>query len=114
LGRSKKANQVKNQKLKRKLVIKDEAIEDIVDAALWYEQKQTFLGDEFVEEVETVFKNIESNPHIFQIQKKNIRYGYIKRFPYLIIYEVEESGIIIYGVIRAQRAPKKRYSRIKK
>jgi plasmid stabilization system protein ParE len=97
-----------------KLIIKEEAIRDITEAALWYSQKQSLLGNKFIEEVEGAFNSIHSNPFLYQVQKKNIRYGYIKRFPYMVIYEIDENDIIVYGVIQAQRNPKKRYSRAKK
>jgi plasmid stabilization system protein ParE len=96
------------------LIIKEEAVEDITNAALWYESRQSLLGEGFLKETESALKEIKSNPFLFQLQRQNIRHGYIKRFPFLIIYEVVENTIVVYAVFQAQRNPKKRYFRSKK
>ncbi len=93
------------------LVIREEAIGDMVEAALWYENHLSSLGDKFIEEVEKTLAIIKSNPHSFQVQKKSLRHGYVNRFPYIIIYEIGVRNIVVYAVIRTQRNPKKRYIR---
>lgn len=100
--------------MKWKLIISEEAVKDLTDAASWYETQKNDLGLEFINEVEKVFLTIKLNPFIFQIQRSIIRHGYVNRFPYIIIYEVEKIKVVVYAVIRAEQKPAKRYKRVKK
>ena len=62
---------------------------------------------EFVDEVLTVFDSLELNPFLNcrQHPTKNIRWRYPKRFPYRVIYEVNDDDhlVIIAAVIHAVR-----------
>ncbi len=71
------------------LVFKEEAQRDISEAYKWYESKLTNLGDSFLSELESYVSTIEREPQIFQVRKANRRYCPLKRFPYVIVYEIE-------------------------
>ena len=96
------------------LVFKEEARLDVIEITQWYDFKRTGLGDSFLIELDLVLDRIKHNPNEFQIKRKDIRHGILKRFPYLIIYRVEEKQIFIHSVIHSHRHPAKRYARLKK
>ena len=81
--------------------------EDVLEAADWYDRQQPGLGDEFIEEVVTVFEALAVNPlqYCRRHPTKNIRWRYPKRFPYRVIYEAleEERLVVIAAVIHAAR-----------
>ena len=89
------------------VVARPQSEADILEVADWYNTQRAGLGDEFIEEILTVFDALELNPllHCRQHPTKNIRWRYPKRFPYRVIYEVieEKSLVIIAGVIHAAR-----------
>jgi toxin ParE1/3/4 len=84
-----------------------EVEEDMAAAAAWYEQRQAGLGSEFVEEVIRVWRALSQNPllNCRRHPTKNIRWRYPERFPYRIIYEVQEAErrIVVAAVLHAAR-----------
>lgn len=90
------------------LEIKEEADEEITDAYLYYENRQIGLGEKFMEQLEKYFDRIRQNPKHFQIRRKNYREAYIQKFPFSIIYEQEESKIIVYSIFLCYKNPDKK------
>ena len=70
------------------LEIKDHANLEIIEAYLYYEEKRLGLGEEFLEHLNVYFDRIITNPKHFPQKRKPYREAFIKRFPYLIIYEI--------------------------
>jgi plasmid stabilization system protein ParE len=89
------------------VVARPQAKNDVLEAADWYDGQRAGLGYEFIEEVLTVFDQLEANPlqYCRRHPTKNIRWRYPNRFPYRIIYEVieEERLVVIAAVIHAAR-----------
>lgn len=83
-----------------------EATLDLQKAFDWYEIQQPGLGYEFIEEVENGFKKICSHPEYYKAVNERFRRIKISRFPYLIIYEVENITVIINSVRHGSRKPK--------
>ena len=92
------------------IFFKEQAREDVAKSFEWYDSQKPGLGDRFLSELHQTINQIGRNPHLFQVQRKNIRLGLLKRFPYLIAYEIEEKQIIIYKIIHAHRHSAKRFS----
>ena len=84
------------------LILKADAVNDISEAAMWYEEQQPFLGDEFLLEVENFIETLHLNPYLYQIQKDDLRHGYLSRFPYITVYRIENEKIVIFGFFRSQ------------
>jgi plasmid stabilization system protein ParE len=82
------------------------AQEEAAEAIDWYEDKEAGLGREFREAVETAVESIQSNPLAFPIvQGSRLRRAITHRFPYSIIYSVDENGILIVAVFHMSRNP---------
>ncbi len=96
-----------------KLIIKEEVYNDLTDIVNWYENQSANLGLNFLDEWENALKVVSKNPAIFQLQYKNFRHSKILRFPYLIIFEIDNAEVIVYAVINSYRKPAKRYKRRK-
>ncbi len=92
--------------MKYKLVIKPEAEKDLIETFQWYEQKRIGLGHDFLLQIDAGLRFIQNNPFAFPIRYKGTRRNIIKRFPYSIIYRVEDINIIILGVVYGGRDPK--------
>ena len=96
-----------NVKMKEyKIVITEIAEIDILIGKDWYNSQKNTLGDEFISEMESKIKVIQSNPYLFSFIKKDIRKALLKRFPFGIYYFVEGDVINIFAVIHFSRNPK--------
>lgn len=87
------------------------ASQELEEAFLWYEQKKENLGVELIEELEYYLQLISENPFYFEAnpEKENLRKVPLVRFPYIIIYWVDENlkAIFIDAVFHSKRKPKK-------
>ena len=91
--------------MKYRIIIRPEAEDDLKTVFLWYEDKRKGLGYDFLLQVDAGLKFIERNPKIHAIEYKGTRKHLIKRFPYKIIYLMEEEKIIVMAVIHGKRSP---------
>jgi plasmid stabilization system protein ParE len=87
------------------IIIRPEAEKDLTEAFVWYEDKRRGLGFDFLLQVDAGLRFVARNPQIYAPAYKGTRKHIIKRFPYKIIYVVEERKIIILGVIHGRRSP---------
>ena len=93
----------------RKFVFKDEAIHDIGDSYEFYESRKENLGEEFLNELETTLKFIRERPTSFPKILSDQRKVSLKRFPFTIIFEIENNNIVIYAVYHGSRDPVKKF-----
>lgn len=91
--------------MKYKVIIRPEAENDLKEAFSWYEDKRLGLGYDFLLQVDAGLRFIERNPEIYQVEYKGTRKHIIKRFPYKIIYLIEEEKIIVLAVTHGKRSP---------
>jgi len=87
------------------VIFKEEADYDVFDAHQWYESRRTGLGNELLNEIEEYIKVLEQDPQIYQIRKLNWRYCPLKRFPYVIVFEIEKQDIVVYAVFNTYQHP---------
>lgn len=84
------------------LVFRPEFRDDAAEAVDWYESRSHGLGGVFVDELIRVLEQIEENPlhRSRRHASKNIRWRFIDRFPYKVVYElVEEDGVIVVAAM---------------
>ena len=89
---------------------------DLRKAKKWYNEQQTYLGEEFKSEVNKEITYISEYPRHYQCKYKELRQSLIPRFPYAIYYLIEEKQkqVIIVGVLHTKRDPAIIQRRIKK
>ncbi len=88
--------------------IKEEAYTEIAAAYTYYEDQRKGLGNDFLAHLTTYFDTITTHPEHFPQKRKPYREAFIKRFPYLIIYEIIENKIIVYSVFNTWQNPDKK------
>ena len=59
--------------MKITLIVKPEAIQDIISASSWYEGQRKGLGEKFEDHLWKSISLIEVNPYSFQLVVKNYR-----------------------------------------
>lgn len=87
------------------IVVQSEAILEMQKAFEWYESKAGGKGHEMIEEIEESYKRLSKHPYNYSATNKKYRKIGIKRFPYLIVFEIEEAKVIVvaYRHIRQEK-----------
>jgi plasmid stabilization system protein ParE len=88
-----------------------DALLDIEDIIIWYEEQREGLSFDFELCLEAGVSEIVRLPNAFQKKYKNVKVLFIQRFPYGIHYIVNPEQIIIIGVFHTSRSPRKWSSR---
>lgn len=88
-----------------KPLIRAEAATEIDDARLWYEGRQTGLGDDFMLCLGESLARISRNPEMFPNVHRDLRRAKIRRFPYGILYRILNQRIVVVGVVHDRRGP---------
>ncbi len=83
-----------------KLIIKDEALADTLEAYLYYEDKSDGLGEKFMKSLQNRYDQISLNPeqYSFTDNRKTLRDIKLKGFPYVVIYDVVGKKVTVYAV----------------
>jgi len=89
-----------------KLVFTKEALLDLEDIVLWYEEQRKGLSFDFELCMEAGISEIIRSPDSFQKRYKNVKIRFISRFPFGIHYLIKDEVITIIGVFHTSRKPK--------
>lgn len=83
---------------------------EVLNATLWYEDQRAGLGEEFYDQVLAAIEAISNNPTRFAIYEsgsspRQRRQKLVKRFPYVVIYEILDDSVLIVAVAHTSRGP---------
>ncbi len=78
-------------------------------AYAWYEEQKEGLGETLLKEANICFDKLEKQPGIYAIVKGNFREINLRTFPYVLVFSIEETEVIIYTVFHTSRNPKKKF-----
>jgi hypothetical protein len=95
-----------------------EVPDELAEAVLWYEARKQGLGSEFLDEVEATLPLIGSRPRSFpRLQGVDatleIRRALLDRFPYALVFLVQEEEVRVLAVAHAKRRPEYWLNRIR-
>ena len=87
-----------------------EAREEVVEAARYYEEQRSGLGDEFLEAFERMLLDADAAPeraarHPEAPRELGLRRLRMSRFPYVVVFFDEPSGHRIVAVAHVRREP---------
>jgi len=82
-----------------------EADEELAAAALWYEDQQSGLGGDFLDEFEHTLRRIVANPERWRKIRGDNRQLNFHRFPYAIVYHVRADILYVKAVMHLHRRP---------
>jgi toxin ParE1/3/4 len=89
-----------------------EALFDIEEIILWYEEQRIGLSYDFELCLEAGISEILRMPSAFQKKYKHVKIAFIQRFPYGIHYITNKGTIIVIGIFHTSRSPKNWSKRI--
>ena len=94
-----------------RLELHPEARAELRSAAVWYGERRTGLGDEFIAEVSASLSRVGDVPESYPVWPGTrvagplIRKAAIQRFPYVIAFEKHEQHVLVLAVAHARRRP---------
>lgn len=82
-----------------------EAVEEIVEAVRYYDERAAGLGKELRVELDSAVLLLRQFPESAAPIQGSLRRQPLRRFPFALIYAVEESEIRIYAFSHRRRRP---------
>lgn len=82
------------------------AQKELIETRDYYDELVYGLGELFVLEIERCLNIIKINPLAYPTFKFNIRKAVILKFPFSILYRIEENNIFILAIMHQKRKPK--------
>lgn len=77
------------------VVILPEAVDDLVEARAWYEDRSSGLGERFLSHVDECIGRIQKKPELYERVYKDYRRAMVHRFPYVVFYEFTVDSIVV-------------------
>ena len=82
-----------------------EARSEFNEATVYYSEKSPSLASAFYTEIEDAIGKIVENPELYRVIDEDIRRCLTRRFPYAILYTIEDNYILIVAVMHCSREP---------
>jgi plasmid stabilization system protein ParE len=85
--------------------ISEFAQKELDDAVLYYEMEQPGLGNRFKDEVRQSIARIQMYPTSWPIERGEVRKFFVHKFPYKVLYSLQEKKIVILAIAHQHRKP---------
>lgn len=89
----------------RQVKLTSAAKADFATAFAWYESERPGLGEAFGRAVEAQLSVIARQPELFLAIDERFRRVVVRRYPYVLVYEHDESMLIVHAVFHTSRDP---------
>lgn len=86
------------------LLIEESASTEIHNAYNWYENQSAGLGKKFITALDRAFKTIQKTPNGYEQIDRHRQYP-LKKFPFVILYEITEETLYVDAVFHTSRNP---------
>src|SRR5258708_32200717 len=89
----------------QRAIVRPLAVEDVADAATWYEEQSPGLGGDLVDEVINAIRRAQETPELFRIvrPRDGIRRVLTKRFPYRVFFSIVSETLYVHAVLHGAR-----------
>ena len=87
-----------------KVKVTPSAIHDIQNGIRYYNGKQKGLGRKFENKVNITFEKIKKTPESGSFIFEDIRYKVVERFPYIIVYALDNVNINVLRVFNTYQS----------
>lgn len=90
------------------LVLKEVAIRQAATVFTYYSRIDPMLGERFIAALEESYRTLRRIPH-FEVRKTPYRYLKLRKFPYRLIFEVNEQQVVVYQIKHTKRKSHPRF-----
>jgi len=87
------------------LILRPEAVHDLIVAHEWYEEQKVTLGADFLAQASAIFDRIRAFPEMYGIIWQDVRSCSLRRFPYVVYYRVLAERIEVLAVLHGSLNP---------
>lgn len=88
-----------------KYVFHPEALAEYAEAVRYYTQQRIEVAQAFVDAVEDAVHRIRESPTRWNVLDEDVRRCLTRKFPYGILYTIEQDYILILAVMHCNREP---------
>jgi plasmid stabilization system protein ParE len=88
-----------------RLEVTGRARQEADDVRKWYRRRSRQAAKDFSLELRATMGRIRSNPMQYQVSDFDNRHARVHRFPYLVVFHVQEPRVVVTAVIHAHRDP---------
>ncbi len=88
-----------------RLQVRPEAEREAFEAALWYENERSGLGEEFLAALRETFNRIELSPRQFPGVSQALRRALLRRFPYGVYFALDADLATVVAILHLHRNP---------
>ena len=83
------------------VIFRPAAVEDVVEAATWYEERSPGLAGDLIDEILVAINRAARNPDLFRIVRAegDVRRILTERFPYRIFFSVVGEILFVHAVL---------------
>lgn len=81
------------------------AKQELEDAFAYYQTELQGLGLVFKNEIKSSLKRISKHPEAWSVEINEVRKALLHRFPYKILYSIENDCILILAIAHQHRKP---------
>lgn len=84
-----------------KIVVRPQAVEDLVRAGAWYEKQRSGLGEEVIDEVLRAIDRASDNPELFRMVRRagEVRRVLTERFPYRVFFSIVDQTLYVHAIL---------------
>jgi toxin ParE1/3/4 len=87
------------------VVFTPSASAELIEAQDWYEREASGLGRRFRQAIDVSVERIGVNPRQFPVVFKNVRRALLRRFPYSLLFILEDEVLLVIACFHASRDP---------
>lgn len=88
-----------------KYVFHPEALTEYAEAVRYYTQQRIEVAQAFIDAVEDAVYRIRESPTRWSVVDEDVRRCLTRKFPYGILYTIEQDYILILAVMHCNREP---------
>ena len=95
------------------ITFRKRATKEYLESVSWYKSRSFTAAENFVSSIQQVLNKIETQPLQFRKSYKDFYEAKTKRYPFSIIYFIDESKkrIVITSIFHQKRNPEKKFKR---
>ncbi len=93
--------------MSHRLVWRPQALEEVGEAARWYEERRTGLSAEFLRMLDATVAAVERVPFHYPAIHGEMRRALLRRFPYSLIFSVLGEEIVVLGCVHWRQSPRR-------
>jgi plasmid stabilization system protein ParE len=91
--------------MKYSLRFRPEFVNDLEDAAKWYDDRRVGLGAEFLQQCKATLDRIQNRPEQGTLDPDGFRSVRIHKFPYVVHFRLERTTVVVFAIMFGGRDP---------